>query len=513
MTALVRMVPVKAAAPSLADNTGDFDRLRRAVRVQVGERHLSAPLPRLAKLAASFRANGFQGAALLNEMAWGLELADLLPAPPSLLPALALDLGTTHLEAVLLDLLSGRELGRATRENSQIAQGADILSRIHFAAREGGLELLHRAMIADLNALAGELAAGQGLAAADIRALSVAGNTAMTHFLLKLNPYHLCREPYIPVLNAPDPFTAVALGLAIHPAAPVWVAPNVGSYFGGDLLAGIVACDLDRAEQPAMLIDVGTNAEVVIGNREWLMACAGAAGPALEGGVAKMGMRAGPGAIERVSIDPDSGRLSYSTIGNTPPKGICGSGIIDLMAALYLAGMIDLRGKLLPEKAGERYLTEPDAPAFLVAPAEEAADNRPVTVSQLDLDALIRSKAAMYAILTTLVNQVGLAFGDIAKICVAGAFGRHIAPRQAIVLGMLPDLPLEVYQPVGNSSLVGASKALLDGEARQRVREVARRITYLELNVNQEFMLRFSGARLIPHTDRQLFPSVPVRQP
>ncbi len=241
------------------------------------------------------------------------------------------------------------------------------------------------------------------------------------------------------------------------------------------------------------------------------MACAGAAGPALEGGVAKMGMRAGPGAIERVSIDPDSGRLSYSTIGNTPPKGICGSGIIDLMAALYLAGMIDLRGKLLPEKAGERYLAEPDAPAFLVAPAEEAADGRPVTVSQLDLDALIRSKAAMYAILTTLVSQVGLAFGEIAKIYVAGAFGRHIAPRQAIVLGMLPDLPPAVYQPVGNSSLAGAVKALLDSEARQRVGEAARRITYLELNVNQEFMLRFSGARLIPHTDNHLFPSVPFR--
>lgn len=544
MTTLVRLLPVTASPPSLQDNTGDLDRLQRAIRTRPGFAacRLMVSYRRLGDLAARFRACGFRGVALLNELPppvpgpapagepAGWELVDFLAAAPLRLPALALDLGTTHLEAVLLDLLSGDELGRATRENSQIVHGADILSRIHFAAGQkeagNGLARLQAAVIGDVNALASQLAGEAGLAAAEIRALSVAGNTAMGHLFLGLDPYHLCREPYIPVVNAPGPVAAAELGLNLHPAAPVHVLPGVGSYFGGDLLAGIVACDLDLAAEPAMLIDVGTNAEVVVGCRDWLVACAGAAGPALEGGVAKMGMRAGPGVIERVSIDPVSGALSFRVIGEDQidpasssaagaaaaprARGICGSGIIDLMAELFLAGMIDIRGKFRPERMGARLVQGPEGPALVVARAAEAAGGEAVVVSQVDLDALMRSKAAMYAILATLMEQVGLPFTALGRIYVAGAFGRHINPRQAVVLGMIPDLPLATYRPVGNSSLVGARRYLLDREVRERIGAVAKKITYIELNVNHEFMIRFSGSRFIPHTDRSLFPSVPV---
>jgi uncharacterized 2Fe-2S/4Fe-4S cluster protein (DUF4445 family) len=263
-----------------------------------------------------------------------------------------------------------------------------------------------------------------------------------------------------------------------------------------------------------MLIDVGTNAEVVVGNRDWLIACAGAAGPALEGGVVEAGMRAGPGAIDHVEVQAETGAITYTTVDGGPAEGICGSGIIDLMAGLYLARIIDLRGKfrssIKNSPLRKNLVYHKNGMAFVVAPAESGADATAVLLTQADLDALMRSKAAMYSILTTLMNQVGLAFKDLEKIYVAGAFGKHLAPRQAIILGMLPDLPLAVYHPVGNSSLVGAQIFLLEMAARERSISVAKKITYLELNVNQEFMIRFSGCRFIPHTDHTLFPSVPV---
>jgi uncharacterized 2Fe-2S/4Fe-4S cluster protein (DUF4445 family) len=285
--------------------------------------------------------------------------------------------------------------------------------------------------------------------------------------------------------------------------------PGVGSYFGGDLISGVVASGLGRTDKVSMLIDVGTNAEVIVGNSEWLIACAGAAGPALEGGVAKMGMRAGPGAIEHVAINPETGRINYTTIDGGRPKGICGSGIIDLVAALYLSRIVDIRGKFRPEHETACFVETDEGLAYVLAPAGDSADGKPVLFGQVDLDAVMRSKAAMYSILTTLVNQVGVGFAELEQIYVAGAFGRHISPRQAIILGMLPDLPLEIFKPIGNSSLAGAELVLLDEQARRDCRELVKKITYLELNVNQEFMTRFSGSRFIPHTDHTLFPSVP----
>ncbi|PKN21150.1 MAG: [Fe-S]-binding protein [Deltaproteobacteria bacterium HGW-Deltaproteobacteria-3] len=511
MNPLVRAIAVAAPLPSLGDNTGDLDRLKKVLAPQLGGVMPVVPYRRLSKVAGRFRAAGFAGAAIVNEMAGVPVLVDFLSRPPKVLAGMALDLGTTHLEATLLDLGTGAVLARADLENGQIRFGADILTRIHHAAKDEGLAELHAAIIGSVNQLATELAGRAGLGAGEIRALSVSGNTSMVHFFLKLNPCHLCREPYIPMVNAPDPCLAGELKLAIHPAAVVWFLPSVGSYFGGDLISGVLASGLDQQPETCMLIDVGTNAEVIVGNREWLIACAGAAGPALEGGVARMGMRAGPGAIEHVRIDPDTGEIRYETIGKGKPKGLCGSGLIDLVAELYLTRQIDIRGKFRPQAAGDRLIEGSEGYRFVVVEGKDAADGQPVVLGQVDLDALMRSKAAMYmyAILTTLTNQVGVAFGDLHRIYVAGAFGRHISPRQAIVLGMLPDLPLATYEPVGNSSLAGAQRILLERQARERSLALAGKITYIELNVNQEFMLRFSGSRFIPHTDHALFPSVP----
>ena len=526
--ALATVIGVEAAPPSLQDNTADLDRLKAALTPllpeNMADRSLCIPYNSMAAVAAAFREGGFKGYCVLNVLPWQIDIVDFLPQKPETLPAIALDLGTTHLEAVLVDLLSGSTLGHGHAVNRQIRFGADILSRIHFAEkRDGdqqGLQALQDAVLAAINELAGKLSTMAGITADTIRALSVSGNTTMIHLLLGLSPYHICREPYIPLVNAPDPFPACELNLNIHPRAPVWILPSIGSYFGGDLISGILASGLDQAEQTCMLIDVGTNAEVVLGNREWLIACAGAAGPALEGGVAKMGMRADTGAVEHVAIDRTNWQLSWQSIDDAPPVGICGSGLIDLVAELYLARIVDLRGKFQSRFSGQteqqkrfvrEHLTTRDRETvFIVVPAEESGSDEAVVLSQIDLDAMMRSKAAMYAILTTLTAQVGVEFSELERIYVAGAFGKHIDPAQAITLGMLPDLPLSTYEGVGNSSLRGAEDILLDEATRQRAGEIGRKITYIELNVNQEFMIRFSGSRFIPHTDPENFPSVPA---
>ena len=515
MQPLVNWYNIKATPPSLADNTGDVDRLKKALSGSLQGQKPVVPFSRIAPVAEAFRKSGFKGAAVVVNFPSGPQLVDFLPETPEYLVGMALDLGTTHLEASLVDLVSGRILARAAVENGQLEFGADILTRIHFAATKAGpgtgLDLLHERVLDSIRQLAAELAGRVGLNTADIMALCVSGNTSMVHFFLKQNPFHLCREPYIPIVNSPDPFAAGELELGLHPAAIVWIMPSIGSYFGGDLISGIVASGLDQQEETCMLIDVGTNAEVVVGNQDWLIACAGAAGPALEGGVARMGMRAGTGAIDHCSIDPESGEVSYQTIGDGTARGICGSGVIDLVAGLYLARIIDIRGKFRPHQpqAAGRIVERDDGLAYVVVVAEKAHEGRPILLSQVDIDALMRSKAAMYSILTTITNQVGVAFQELHKIYVAGAFGKHISPRQAIVLGMLPDLPLDIYRSLGNSSLAGAELMLLDDAARERCRQVVARITYVELNVNQEFMIRFSGSRFIPHTDHTLFPSVP----
>ena len=528
--ALVTTVRVDAAEPSLQDNTADLDRLKNCVvsllPAEASERNLCIPYACMRTVASAFRKNGFMGYAVLNILPWQVDIVDFLPEQPGLLPALALDLGTTHLEATLIDLLTGETLAHGHAVNSQIAFGADILSRIHFAVRknegrgEDGLSMLQESIVSSINGLAADLAGQTGAEVQDLRAVSISGNTTMVHLLLGLSPYHICREPYIPLVNDPDPFLCREVGLRFHSQALAWILPSIGSYFGGDLISGILASGLDQAEKTCMLIDVGTNAEVVLGSRDWLIACAGAAGPALEGGVARMGMRADAGAVEHVHIDRSSWKIKLQTIDDVAPVGICGSGLIDLVAELYLARIVDLRGKFQAEFPGQseeqkqfirrHLISRHGETEFIVAPAGESGNGEPVVLSQVDLDAMMRSKAAMYAILTTLTGQVGLEFADLERIYVAGAFGKHIDPAQAITLGMLPDLPLAVYEGVGNSSLHGAERILVDEAARLRGREIGKKITYLELNVNQEFMIRFSGSRFIPHTDPKKFPSVPV---
>jgi uncharacterized 2Fe-2S/4Fe-4S cluster protein (DUF4445 family) len=301
---------------------------------------------------------------------------------------------------------------------------------------------------------------------------------------------------------------ADALGLHVHPRARVLIFPNIGSYFGGDLIAGILFSEIYKTSRTGILVDVGTNAEVVLGNKNWLIACAGAAGPALEGGVTRMGMTAGPGVIDQISLETDTLEFNIHTIDDLPPKGICGSGVIDLAARLFQAGMIDVRGKLVPALCGPRVKKIDGQWHLVVVPAEGSGTGSDLTISQADLDSLIRSKAAMYTILETITASVGIAPQDLETFYVAGTFGSFINPASAITIGMLPDLPLDRYKPLGNSSLAGATLALQSDKYHDEIDQIRDRITYLELNVNQDFMNRFSAAKFLPHTNTKLFPSV-----
>jgi uncharacterized 2Fe-2S/4Fe-4S cluster protein (DUF4445 family) len=505
----IRLVTLAVARPSLKDNTADADRLIKSLEKDFQGREVRIGLALTRKIPLLLREYGYHVHAVLYRDEGSWRLIDVGPASQNpQLYALAVDLGTTTIVIRLLDLLKGEILEESSFTNPQTEIGLDILTRIHHAGRQGGLEELQNLVVERLNREIEGLAKRRRFEPGAIVAASAAGNTTMTHLFLGLDPHWICREPYIPVINKVPVLKASELGVKIHPDAAVLVFPNVGSYFGGDLIAGILASGMTGQEDLSILVDIGTNAEIVLGNEDWLLACAGAAGPALEGGVAGIGMMAGPGAIDKVTTDPSTGEFRIRTIDNGPAAGICGSGLIDLVAQLFLAGRIDMRGKYVPERCGSRLKETEGMTGYVLVPAEKSATGRDLVLSQPDIDALLRSKAAMYTILTTVARMAHVSMRDFKDFFIAGTFGAYIDPESAITIGMVPDLPRETYKPLGNTSLAGATKALLSAGAREEITRIRNKVTYVELNVNQEFMNLFSAAKFIPHTDRALFPTV-----
>jgi uncharacterized 2Fe-2S/4Fe-4S cluster protein (DUF4445 family) len=507
----IKKIGLEITAPSLKDNTGDVDRLIKGIRKGLETEDIRIDFSMIRRLPSLLREYNYRGDAVVFEDRNSWHLIEIFPCGnDDSIYVIAVDLGTSTVVVRLMNLSTQEIIDETSFTNPQNEFGADILTRIHFAAQEDGLAKLQGILIKRLHLEIGSFEKKHGMGKNSVVGMCVAGNTTMTHLFLGLNPYWICREPYIPVINKPAIILSGEIGLDINPRAPILVFPNVGSYFGGDLIAGILASGMMRQKDVSFLVDVGTNAEVVIGNRDWLMACAGAAGPALEGGVVGMGMMAGPGAIDRVTIDSETLEISIRTIENLPPVGICGSGLIDLVAQLFLSGMIDLRGKYVEARCRDRLQDIEGIKHLIVVSSENSGTGESLTLSQPDIDSLMRSKAAMYTILTTISNIVNIPISGISRFYIAGTFGSYIQPQSAITIGMIPDIPLDNYVPLGNSSLKGASKVLLSARARDDIFRIRDRITYLELNVNQEFMNLFSAAKFIPHTDRSLFPSVKV---
>ena len=500
---------VSLTPPSLQDNTADAERLIRSIKSHLKTNAVEIDLYLLRELPVLLRKWKYNVRCIFlkDRSRWILTgITSSTDTTP--IAGIAVDLGTTKVVLRIIDLSTNQILAEATFNNPQVALGPDILTRIHYSDKDEGLKKINRQIIDGLNQMIEKLCRSCNIKPDNIYAVSVAGNTAMTHFFMGLNPHWIIREPYIPVVNKPDPIKAKELGININPLAKVIIFPNVGSYFGGDLIAGILFSGIYKKETISILVDVGTNAEVVLGNKHWLIACAGAAGPALEGGVTQMGMLAGPGVIDRILIDPTTFNIKAHTIENEPPKGICGSGLIDLAACLFLYGIIDIRGKFVPSMCGNNLKKNKDGMQYyVVVPARESGIGSELTISQADLDSLIRSKAAMYTILETITSSVEMSLKDLSTFYVAGTFGFYIDPKSAISIGMLPDLPIDSYKSLGNSSLGGATMATTS-DCLNEINNIRDRITYLELNVNQEFMNRFSAAKFLPHTDNSLFPSV-----
>lgn len=507
---LVELRPCELALPSLADNTGDWDRLVHALRHQ-GFSPLWLHPSRLPHVVRQIRRGDYRVTAVLGYHPHHWEVIEVfagLEERPVL--GLAIDLGTSRVVFYLLDLQRGALLAEQSVPNPQVPYGEDILTRILYARKPAHLKRLQRLLRDTFNDTLQQMVKDHGWIGSDIYALAIAGNTTMSHLIMGLDPSSLCKEPYLPAVNRFPMVAGEDLELVVHPRALVYLFPNVGSYFGGDLIADILAVGLHRTKELSILVDVGTNAEVVLGNCDWLIACAGAAGPALEGGVVERAMMAVPGAIDRVRIDRNTLEPSYHVLGDGKAAGICGSGLIDLMAEMFMAGLLTVQGKIDREICSPRILDSLDGSAYVLVPATDTIDGRELMITELEIGIFLKSKAAMYTILSVIVARVGLTFNDIKRFYVAGAFGNSIDPLMAIKIGMLPDLPLETFRALGDTVGCGAAMVLCDRTLFQEIERICGQTTYVELNVNVELMNEFRGALFLPHTDTRLFPSVVI---
>lgn len=495
MPTLTTKYYVEVPGASLDNNTADIDRLNRELRDITGARHIEWSLARIAEAARLMRASG--GSVTVAGSASGdrFAVAAVEEGDASTRNfGAAIDIGTTVVAVDLIDLFAGESVATVAEVNGQVAYGEDLLTRLHFAGREG-LDTLVGALRETVNVLIGRACSDAGISRRDITAVAAAGNTSMTHFFLGLNPAVLRFEPYIPSINHVPLVTAADIGIDVTPGAAIYVFPSVGGYFGGDLIAGAVASGIADGDGVALLLDIGTNVEAILGNKDWLLAIAGSAGPALEGGVAECARRAEPGAIERVRIDPATFEPSFSAIAGKPASGFCGSGLIDLVAELYRSGLLDSTGRFVREKKTERWREINGRTAYVLA--ESANGGAPTYITEKDIQNLLRTKAAMIAATTILLNSVGLDVGDIERVYTAGSFGIHIDVDSATTIGLYPKLPGERFVTLGNGSLAGARAVLLDTGLIYKAEHIADTITYLELNVHPEFMDIFRSASFI----------------
>ncbi len=496
--------------PQLQDGLSDLDRLTRVIQKKCGKKEVAVPLPIVRQVADTLRADGGKVTATVVDdsdriIVTALESGDRT----SQQFGIAIDIGTTTVAVQLVDLKSPRALAVRTSYNDQIDCGLDVISRINYARKPERLEELRAKAVKTINRLVKAVCRACEVDPLHVTSAVAAGNTTMVHLLLGLNPEYIRLEPYTPTVMQGLHLTAREIVIEISPEATVYISPAVGSYVGGDITSGLLCTSIASGDEKVNLfIDIGTNGELVIGNQEFLLTCACSAGPAFEGGGIECGMRAAKGAIDRVSIDSRSGIASCQTIGNLKPAGICGSGMISLLADLFLTGWIDPAGKLSREKESAAIRIEGRQARFVLVSAENSASGTPIMISESDIENIIRAKAAIYAACSLMLKQVELDFAHLDKIFVGGAFGRFLDIEKAVIIGLLPDLPSERYHYLGNSSLMGACKALVSRQSRERQLELCRRMTYLELNTDPAYMDQYTGALFLPHTDIKRFPSV-----
>jgi uncharacterized 2Fe-2S/4Fe-4S cluster protein (DUF4445 family) len=506
-----KTVRLEVKKPTIDDNIPDWERVMRELKLIVRSEKISCPLDVLKKLPTALREADFNITLTLHRDEHGYQVLNIGGKKEDKIYGLCVDIGTTTVAACLVNLATGGIEASASSGNLQMQYGGDVISRIIYSTKPGGLEKLRRAVVGGtINRLIEEMRQKLGIEKEQIVCSVFAGNTTMSHLFLGVPAEYIRLEPYIPAFRNAPPLKAGDVFLDINPHSPVYMLPNVASYVGGDIVSGVLAAGFWDLDKNTLFLDLGTNGEIVLGNREWMVACACSAGPAFEGGEISCGMRASTGAIDEVKIDRVSLQPEFRVIGNVEPKGICGSGIIDLIAELFLSGIIDRKGKFKKNVKSTRIRHNPSTGCheYVLAWGRDSADGRDITINEIDIDNFLRAKGAVYSGCRTLLSSVGLDMEDIDRIIIAGGIGQNLDINNSIIIGLLPDIDPARFEFIGNSSLTGAYACVISDDARKKACEIADQITYIELSADPAYMEEFVGACFIPHTDIKLFPSV-----
>ncbi len=497
---LLKRVVLKIDPPTLNNNISDLERLKKALE-EKGLKDMRFSHDFMVGLAKSIRGSGWE---VIFAYTDAFEAIFTTPVAEKKSYGIAADIGTTTIVIYLVDLENGHIIDVGSTYNSQIRFGDDVITRIVYATESNGLDELRDAVINDVNNLLIPIIERHKIESDDIESAVISGNTTMSHLFWGLNPKYIREEPYTPTLNTFPIWNAKTAGLNINPNAPLYTVPCVASYIGGDIVAGVLASKLHRKDGISIFMDIGTNGEIVIGNKDWLITAACSAGPCFEGSGIRHGMRATKGAIESITLDPDTLEPSLKIIGDTRPIGICGSGMIDAITELFLSGVIDQKGKFLEKPNIKRIRIGFEGPEFIFY----SDGQKDIVLTEVDIENIIRAKAAIYAGVSLLLKKTGFTFNDIDNIYIAGGFGNYLNVEKAIIIGMLPDLPKEKFVFLGNTSIAGAYLCLLSGKMRREAEEIAQKMTNVELSVSRSFMDEYLSALFLPHTDIRLFPTV-----
>jgi uncharacterized 2Fe-2S/4Fe-4S cluster protein (DUF4445 family) len=506
----IKRIYLELSPPTIDDNIADYERVRRALdNAGFDASHLHMNYLVLSKLSHIMREGGWNVTVSVFNVGAVLEVLDIFPGDATKTRyGAAVDIGTTTVVVYLVDMTNGNIIGTSSTYNSQVKCGDDVITRIVYATERNGLKELQGLVVGNINTLLTELLEKNRVPRGMIDYVVVAGNTTMEHLFYGIDPQYLREEPYVPTVTFFPLIRGKNVGMQVDPQAIIYSMPNVASYVGGDITAGVLVSQIHKQDTVSLFIDIGTNGEIVLGNKDWLVTAACSAGPAFEGSGIKFGMRAMEGAIEEVEIDPKTYEVNFRVIGDTKPIGICGSGMIDILAEMYLNGVIDQRGKIREEIGSKRIRRGESGLEFVIAWRMESAINKEIVITEVDLDNLIRAKAAIYAGFSTLLSHMDMRFEDIEKLYIAGGFGRYIDVQRAITIGMLPDLSVDRFQFLGNTSIMGAYYGLLCDRLRHEAEEIAKKMTYIELSMSRSFMDEYMSALFMPHTNLDAFPTV-----
>lgn len=511
----VKKIYLELEPASPKDNQPDLTRIINHLRLKHNEHRLFVDLELIRKIPDLIRNSDFKVTVTIVRSVREDGKNEIINIEPFDTTnknfAIAIDIGTTTIYGQLIDLNNGKTLFEHGEFNSQISYGEDVISRIVFSQKSNGCEILGQKVIQTINKIVGTLLTKTKIKKHEVTSVFLAGNSTMTQLLLQINPKYIRLDPYVPASVFYPPFRAAQIGIELFCHTIALIYPCVSSYVGGDIISGLIASKMYKSNELTLYMDIGTNAEIVIGNCDWMVCTAASAGPAFEGGGIKFGMRATEGAIEVFSINPITHEPMIITIGDKKAKGICGSGLIAISAALLEAGIIDSKGKFNQNLDTTRIRKTDDVLEYVIVYKENTIIDKDITITESDLDNLIRAKAAMYSAAITLLDEVGLKINDIEKIVLAGGFGSCVDLEAAITIGLLPEIDHKKVIYLGNGSLLGCKINSLNNEIRSDVLKVVNMMTNFELASTPSYMENYYSALFLPHTQLDYFPKVNKR--